>query len=210
MNFIQWAVFRKIKMKFNQNFLIYKKKKFMFLFKILALTLAVLIITIKSISSRTLILNSSSGTSFQVEQITKDLGIPWGMTFVGPKEIMITERSGKIRILNTLNGKIVKIEGGPNVFSSGQGGLLDVAVPPNYKDGDWIFFTYSKKSTESGNIKLSTALAKAQLIGHRLINFSDLLITKSGGNSSIHFGSRITFDGRGNLFFSVGDLNIFT
>ncbi len=192
-------------MKLNNRFLFYNKNKYLGFFKIVAIALTISTITIKSISSRTLIQNSNSGTSFQVNEIIKDLGIPWGMTFISQKEIMITERNGKIGILNTKSGKIVEIEGAPKVFSYGQGGLLDVAVPSNYKKGDWIFFTYSKEYTESGRKKAATSLARAKLEGYRLIKFSDLLVTKSGRESSIHFGSRITFDGNGNIFFSVGD-----
>ena len=192
-------------MKYFLKLICYKKKNFFLVFKTLTLILITFTLTIKSLFSRSIVLNSSSGTSFQVVEITNNLGIPWGMTFISQSKILFTEKNGRIGIIDTDNGNIIEIKGGPKVFASGQGGLLDVAVPNGYKAGDWIFFTYSKEISKSGSKNFSTTLARAKLDGYRLIQFSNLLITKPESKSTIHFGSRITFDENGNLFFSVGD-----
>jgi glucose/arabinose dehydrogenase len=83
----------------------------------------------------------------------------------------------------------------------GQGGLLDVAVSPDYKSGDWIYFTYSKNRKGKG----ATTLARARRRGKELVDWKDILITRSATDTGRHFGSRIAFDGAGHLFFTVGD-----
>lgn len=151
--------------------------------------------------SQTLLTGQSEGMAFRVEKVVSGLGIPWGMTFLSPSEILFTEKNGKIGILNPKNGKMTRISGGPPVRDAGQGGLLDVAVPPNYAPGGWIYFTYSKNHQGQS----VTALARARRKGNRLTDWKDLLVTRSQGEGGRHFGSRIAFDGAGYLFFTVGD-----
>ena len=99
------------------------------------------------------------------------------------------------------SGERTVLQGGPEVFNEGQGGMLDVAVPRGYSRGDWIYFTYSKRQ---GRMAVTT-LARAHVSGDQLIDWDNLLITKSATTASHHFGSRITFDSKGHLFFTIGD-----
>ena len=160
----------------------------------------------QTLIARSLLLTSSKGVSFQLEIIADGLGVPWGMTFLGTDQILFTERNGKILLLDPESGMVSYISGAPKVMYAGQGGLLDVATPPGYTEGDWIYFTYSKKLQGKG----VTALVRAKLIGKHLVEFQDLLITRSASNTSRHFGSRITFDDEGHLYFSVGDRGVRT
>ena len=160
----------------------------------------------QTLIASSLLLKSSKGVSFQLEIIADGLGVPWGMTFLGTDQILFTERNGKILLLDPESGMASYISGAPKVMYAGQGGLLDVATPPGYTEGDWIYFTYSKKLQGKG----VTALVRAKLIGKHLVEFQDLLITRSASNTSRHFGSRITFDDEGHLYFSVGDRGVRT
>lgn len=137
----------------------------------------------------------------QIEKITEGLGVVWGMAFLGDDEIIFTERQGSINILDLNSKTLIRLSGNPPVRSAGQGGMLDVAVPQGYKPGDWIYFTYAKDQGGKG----VTTLARAQRLGNQLMEWTDLLVTHSATTTSRHFGSRITFDGKGHLFFSVGD-----
>lgn len=157
-----------------------------------------------SASAETLMHASSKGMRFQVEQVAAGLGVPWGLAFLGPDALLITERGGGIRLLTPSSRTLQRITGGPEVWAFGQGGLLDVAVPPNYKRGGWIYFTYSKPQG-SGSAQAATTLARAKLDGTRLVGLEDLLVTRSAADSGRHFGSRIAFDEAGHLFFSIGD-----
>ncbi|MCB2182340.1 MAG: PQQ-dependent sugar dehydrogenase [Desulfobulbaceae bacterium] len=152
-------------------------------------------------SGKILLTAHSDGMAFQVEKITESLGVPWGMAFLSPSEIIVTERHGSIRLLDPENGKTRNISGAPEVMASGQGGLLDVAVPPGYRADGWIYFTYSKRRKGRG----VTTLARAHRRGNTLVDWQDLLITKSATDTGRHFGSRIAFDNEGHLFFTVGE-----
>jgi len=163
-----------------------------------------------------IILTSRKVNSFEVSILAKDLGVPWGMTFLSPNEILFTEKNGKIGIISTNNGEIIWVSGGPLVENIGQGGLLDVATAKDYEYGDWIYFTYTKGKTlersfrgKKSTYKVGvTALARAKLKDNRLFQLEDILITKSESSSYVHFGSRIAFDGNGNIFFTIGDRGV--
>ncbi len=156
--------------------------------------------------AETLLEGKSEGMPYRVEQVAKGLGVPWGMAFLSPTEIIITERSGKIRLLTLstdpdISPRVIDLLGAPQVQASGQGGMLDVAVPPDFQPGDWIYFTYSKPINGSA----VTTLARTKLSGRRLVQWTDLVVTRSATDTSLHFGSRIAFDDKGHLFFTVGD-----
>lgn len=147
---------------------------------------------------------SNSSQPFVVEEIASGIGVPWGMTFVAPSTLLVTERKGGIYLLDPKEGQFISVQGGPQVLAQGQGGMLDVAVPPGFRPGGWIYFTYSKSSNGQG----VTTLARARLQHRALTDWQDLFITESASDSGRHFGSRITFDLQGHLFFSVGDRGV--
>ncbi len=151
-----------------------------------------------------LLRSESSGQAYLVEQVVAGLGVPWGLTFLEPHQLLISERGGRLLILDLTSNQTQILSGGPQVQASGQGGLLDVAVPPDYRPGDWIYLTYSK-GLPAGTV---TALARARLENSRLIQLQDLLVTRSASDTTRHFGSRIAFDGQGQLFFTVGDRGV--
>ena len=156
-------------------------------------------------TAKIILLANSKGVPYQVETVVERLRIPWGMVFIAPDKILFTERNGKLGILVPSSGEFTYLKDGPKVRASGQGGLLDAAVRPGYQAGDWIYFTYSKVQKGKDHIKSATTLARAKLQGEQLVELEDILVTQSVSNSDYHFGSRITFDGEGHLFFSIGD-----
>ena len=204
MSFTCWVVFQENRLQSPCGTIAVKKNYFVRqLAQILGLLLAFCWLS-QLAMAETLLLKSSKGVPFQLNKVADGLGVPWGMVFIGPEQILFTGRNGKIGILDTVSGVITRITGGPKVMHSGQGGLLDVAVPPGYSQGGWIYFTYSKELQGKG----VTTLARARLNGKRLVAFQDMLITRSASTTGRHFGSRITFDGTGHLFFSVGDRGV--
>jgi glucose/arabinose dehydrogenase len=140
-------------------------------------------------------------TNFKIEKIAKGLDTVWGIAFLSTDELIFTEKSGSVRLLNLSSLTIIPLAGVPIVKNRGQGGMLDVAVPPQYKTGSWIYFTYSKPVGKYG----VTTLARAKLNNTALVEWQDLVITRSGTNTHRHYGSRIAFDETGHLFFSIGD-----
>jgi glucose/arabinose dehydrogenase len=153
------------------------------------------------------VINSEKAT-FTLEQVADGLGIPWGMAFISDSQILITERDGTIKLLDTDRNTVTPIQGAPEVYADGQGGLLDVAVPPGYKAGDWIYFTFVRDNMSEG----VTVLARAKLVSDRMEQWQDLLETDSASGTGRHFGSRIAFDATddesGYIYFGVGDRGI--
>lgn len=142
--------------------------------------------------------------SLHVDQITQFDGIPWGIAIINDQEAVVTIKKGAAYKINLTTGKKQTLTGLPKVDNRGQGGLLDVAKSPRFKEQGWLYFTYSKP-TDGGS---TTTLARAKLVGNKLTEWHDLLVTDSATNESKHYGGRIAFDDKGHVFFSVGDRGI--
>lgn len=141
--------------------------------------------------------------SFQIEELTKQNGaIIWGFDFINEDEIIFTEREGKLKIFKPSTKLITEISGLPQIYTEGQGGLLDVRVHPTNKKQ--IFFTYSEPTE---NKKSTTALATAIISGDKLTEFKKLFSAIEATDETIHFGSRIEFDYKDHMWVSIGDRN---
>lgn len=137
----------------------------------------------------------------QIDKVAEGLGIPWGMAILPDGKMLVTQREGKLSLVELDSGDKTDISGVPSVKAEGQGGFLDVALSPDYAESGWIYFTYSKDVDGQG----ATTLARAKLDGNALSDWKDLLVTQSRTSKGQHYGSRIVFDGQGHLFFSIGD-----
>jgi aldose sugar dehydrogenase len=154
--------------------------------------------------AKTVMTGESEGMAFQVDEVVSGQGVIWGVEFLSADRLLFTERQGNIYLVDLETGLIKRLQGTPDVWSKDQGGMLDAAVEKGYVPGDWIYFTYSKNIQGQG----ATTLARARLLEDRLTGWQDLLVTKSATRTGRHFGSRIAFDGKGHLFFSVGDRGV--
>lgn len=141
------------------------------------------------------------GEKYDLELVVDGLDIPWGLAFIDDK-YLISEKNGKLLLVDNHN-KRSEIQGIPEIWQQGQGGFLDLALDPNYTEEPWIYMTYSSEGSETG--KGTTTLARAQLIGDQLENLSVLYRGQEDSDKGFHFGSRIVFDNKGYLFFSIGD-----
>lgn len=138
---------------------------------------------------------------FSAELFIDELQIPWGMAFLPDGSILVTEKEGKI--IHFVNGKKEEISNVPNVYQRGQGGLLDIALHPNYANNGWIYFTYaSEEGEEKGG---HTALMRAKLNSNALVDNQLLYKATPNTTKGQHFGSRIAFDKDGYLYFSIGE-----
>ncbi|MDG6778121.1 PQQ-dependent sugar dehydrogenase [Thiomicrorhabdus sp. zzn3] len=142
--------------------------------------------------------------SIQIEKMASNLGVVWGMDFVDSDRIIFTQRGGKAGLLDVSDHRVIWLSGVAEVHAQNQGGLLDVAVPPDYAETGWLYFTYSKPEL----IQARTTLARAKLKNNALTDWQDLLVSDSASLRNIHFGSRIAFDGKGHVFFSIGDRGV--
>ncbi|MEG3437566.1 PQQ-dependent sugar dehydrogenase [Pannus brasiliensis CCIBt3594] len=138
-----------------------------------------------------------------VRQVTVIEGLehPWGMAWLPSGEMLITERPGRLRVVR--GGKLdpTPIAGVPEVFAVGQGGLLDVAVHPDFARNRLIYFTYAY-GNESAN---RTRVARAVFDGKRLRDVRVIFEVSRTKTGSQHFGSRLLWLWDGTLLVSIGD-----
>lgn len=151
-----------------------------------------------------ILFSNTNNFEYKLEIVVSNLGKVWGMTYLNEKEVLFTQTNGEIGILNLEKKDIKYLLNTPTVYHKGQGGLLDVQKSPNFNKDRTLYFTYVKEVNKKG----VTTLAKAKFINDELQDWKDILITKSESNTSRHFGSRITFDEEGHLYFTVGDRGV--
>lgn len=147
-----------------------------------------------------------SSVKLQLVEVITGLNNPWSLAFLPDRRMLITQRSGQMRLRNadgTPAGTSDLISGMPAVLFEGQGGLLDVAVDPQFASNRRIYFSYSEGSSTSN----STAVARAELNAttRALENMLVIFRQQPKVASSAHFGSRLVFDRAGNLFITLGD-----
>ncbi|MCX4028660.1 PQQ-dependent sugar dehydrogenase [Endozoicomonas sp. SM1973] len=137
---------------------------------------------------------------FKVQTLISDLRYPWGMAFITPTELLITEKGGAVKYIQ-LNKQTSKTIATLPVAQVGQGGLLDIALHPKFKQNRWVYLTYSKAVTGG----YTTVLARSIFNDGQLKQIKELLLTSATSRASHHFGSRIVFDQQGYLYMTIGD-----
>lgn len=144
--------------------------------------------------------------SFKLEPVMETgLEVPWAVAFLPDGRMLVTERPGRLRIID--HGKLLPepVRGIPAVYG-GEGGLLDVVLHPNYSrpGNDWIYLSYGDKSP--GGLAM-TAVIRGRLRDGAFVDQQQIFkaayaLYRAGGQ---RFGSRLLFDRQGHLFFSIGD-----
>lgn len=146
---------------------------------------------------------SERGT-LQVDYLVNDLQHPWGMAFLPDGQLLITERPGQLRLVTSDFSSTSTVSGTPTVFSRGQGGLLDVAVSPNFVEDRWVYLAFA----EAGDDELAgTAVGRGKLSADntQLDDFQVIFRQMPKLSTGNHFGSRLVFDGQGHLFITLGE-----
>ncbi len=140
-------------------------------------------------------------TEFEVRLIASGLQFPWGMAFMPDGNVLVTEKIGQLRII-TPDGRVSEpIKGVPAVFFQQQGGLLDVALDPEFSKNRLIYLSYA----EPEGSKAGTAVARAELKNGTLENLQVIFRQLPKTEGPVHFGSRLAFAPDGNLFITLGD-----
>jgi glucose/arabinose dehydrogenase len=143
----------------------------------------------------------------RIVTVTDGLERPWGLAFLPDGRMLVTERPGRMRVIDR-DGKLdpVPVAGLPRIDAQGQGGLLDVALHPHYATNGWIYWSYTQTEFFRKN---GTEVARGKLAGGpgtwRMESVEVLfrLAPKSSGGN--HFGSRIVFDRAGLMYVTLGE-----
>jgi aldose sugar dehydrogenase len=146
----------------------------------------------------------SQADSLKLEKVWQGEDVVWGFDFLKDTEALVTQRDGKMFLVDLSKGSARIITGLPAVEVDGQGGLLDIKVDPEFPKNQRVFFTYAHREGKSG---ITTRLASARFdrasssLKEIKVLFTALPVLKGDK----HFGARIAFDGKGMLFLAIGD-----
>lgn len=167
-----------------------------------------LLMSYREATENPVIKKSLKESDLKVETVVTGLDMPWATAFLPDGRLLVTERTGKLRLVK--DGKIdpKEITGLPKLLYKGQGGLLDVVLHPDYAKNGWIYISYSspKAAGEPGDDGgANTAMLRAKLKDHALTDVQILFKALPNVKSNPHFGGRIIFDNKGYVFLSLGE-----
>jgi glucose/arabinose dehydrogenase len=168
---------------------------------------ALITATAPAFAAATQDLKSEQGT-LEVTTIAKGLEHPWALAFLPDRQgMLVTERPGNLRVVSA-DGKLsAPIDGVPKVWAKGQGGLLDVALSPDFKQDRTVYLSYAEGG--GAGDKAGTAVGRGQLSEDltTLRNFKVIFRQEPKLSVGNHFGSRLVFDRDGYLFITLGENN---
>ncbi len=151
--------------------------------------------------------------SYRIEILVNDgLKNPWAIAFLPDGRKLITEKSGQLRFI-TREGKLdpVVIAGTPPVVEHGQGGLMEVAVHPEYAENGWVYLGFSDGTREKNDkgkddVRCITAYVRGKIKDHQWTEQEWIFRAdpKFRSGSGAHFGTRMVFD-KGYIYFVVGE-----
>jgi len=142
---------------------------------------------------------------FQVVTLAESLEHPWGMAFLPDGSILITERPGRLRLFK--DGKLLAdpISGGPQAIARGQGGLLDVALHPDFTANGYVYFSYAGAEPGEDERLTGTEVARARFDGKEFTALEVIFRAFPKTPGGAHYGSRLVFGKDGKLYVSLGD-----
>lgn len=166
----------------------------------------------------------SEEVNFSVTQVVGGLGHPWAVAWLPDGRMLLTERPGRLQLIDGDEvielGNLPKIDSDEDQLSApeggNQGGLLDVAVHPDYEDNGWIYFTFSSPgdprafSTYEPDYGTGLAVGRARIDADNaeLTDVETLYTQVPRTHPGAHYGSRIVFPGNGEIIFPIGDRNV--
>lgn len=146
---------------------------------------------------------STEYQNIRLSEVAGPFEHPWAVTFLPDGRQLVTERPGRLNLVE--DGEVDEIGGLPQLSTVNQGGLLDVAVHPEYGDNGWIYLTYSQP--EDGGDNTATAVGRAQLDEDEmeLTDFEGIYVQDRFSSPGRHYGSRMVWTNDGQLLVSIGD-----
>jgi len=148
---------------------------------------------------------SSEKATFRLETFASNLEIPWGIEFLPDDKILVSERPGRLRLIDHGKLQAEPISGTPTVFFRQDGGLLDVISHPDYAKNGWIYLAYSEEGKTPGTSM--TVVVRGRIRSGRWVDQEDIFRAPPSlyYNGYIHYGCRFLFDSENHLFFTLGE-----
>ena len=140
---------------------------------------------------------------YRVVRVVEEVMNPWSMEFLPDGDMLVTERSGRLRIVRGGALDPDPVEGVPAVHDRGDGGLLDVALHPGFATNRLLYLSFAKPNADAS--ESTTAVVRARLDGNRLTDVQEVFEARAWSAGNAHYGSRLAFDREGYLYITVGD-----
>jgi aldose sugar dehydrogenase len=146
---------------------------------------------------------ASSAGPLEVQTVASGLVYPWSLAFLPDGRMLVTERPGRIRIVSAEGQLLPPLKGVPEVFATGQGGMLDIIVDKSHAQNKTVYFCFAERTSGGGR----TAVASARLNdgGGRLDDVKIVFRQEGPLSSGNHYGCRIVQASDGNLFVTLGE-----
>jgi glucose/arabinose dehydrogenase len=140
-----------------------------------------------------------------VLEVARGLEVPWSMAFLPDGSMLVTERPGRLRLVDLKSGRVgAPIAGLPPVVVRSEGGLLGVVLAPDFASSQRIYWSFSEPAP-AGQEGASTAVARGRLDGNTLRDVEVIFRQPVKRSDGRHFGGRLLFDDQGHLFVGLGD-----
>ena len=150
-----------------------------------------------------------SEVAYTVETVASGLEKPWAMTFLPDGRMLVTEKPGRLRIVTATGELSAPVAGLPEVDARDQGGLLDIALDPDFAENQLIYWSYAEPRGEGKN---STAVARGRLVeagGQARVEDVQVIFQQQPAmDSTKHYGNRLVFDREGRLLIALGERSI--
>jgi glucose/arabinose dehydrogenase/cytochrome c553 len=142
------------------------------------------------------------GQKFRLEMVTDAADVPWGIAFLPGGSLVVTDRNGPVYLVE--EGRATALKNVPGVIAESQGGMLDVAIHPDFENNKWIYLSYSKPNPNDSTL-VTTAVSRFTLEGMELKNEKLVFEALPFESTRHHYGSRLVFGNDGLLYITVGD-----
>jgi aldose sugar dehydrogenase len=140
----------------------------------------------------------------RLDTVFSGIQVPWSIAFLPTGELLVTERGGKLFLVQQGKEK-VDVQGVPEVVAEGQGGLFDVKLDPAYPTNKTIYLSFAKGVKSDSGLVTTTAVVRADFDGQTLKNVKEIFVAQPYQKTRHHYGGRLEFGKDGSLFITVGD-----
>jgi glucose/arabinose dehydrogenase len=144
---------------------------------------------------------AAGAVEYRIETVARGLEHPWALAFMPDGRLLVTERTGQLRVVadgRLLDAPVADV---PEAYVRGQGGLMDIALDPQFDDNGWIYLTLAHGNSR-GN---TTRLVRGRLSGMRWVDKEVLFTAEPSRRRPVHYGGRLAFLGDGTLLLTLGD-----
>lgn len=173
--------------------------------RIMAGIIAIIVLTIGAFTSTGLLAETVSSQlhKFRVVPLAKGLEHPWSIAFLPNKSILISERAGRLRLYQNGRLDLKPITNVPEVVDSGQGGLFDVTLHPEFEKNQLLYLAYAARG--QGGVHTRVMRYRYDSKAHALSDVKQIFDASPKASGGRHFGGRMIFDRQGYLYITLGD-----